>query len=271
MIRKISIIVVFAVLFSPFYADAVPGSRSVEIAGTTYDISYDAEGMAILSIEPDLEQIELILQVEVTSSPGILEITFDREFFDATFEGEDDEFFAIADGDFVEIKRVETTSESRTLRMEFPLGTEEVEIFGTVLVGATFEEPIPEVMEEEVMEEKVMEEEVMEEKPEVMEEEVMEEKPEVMEVEKPKIQCGPGTILKDGACVLDERCGPGTHFENGMCVLDEKPSGISITERSISTQFIFGVVAAFVIAIIIILVLWGVSKGSRQQQPTINR
>ena len=36
----------------------------------------------------------------------------------------------------------------------------------------------------------------------------------------PKTQCGPGTVLKDGACVLDERCGPGTVLKDGACVLD---------------------------------------------------
>jgi len=38
----------------------------------------------------------------------------------------------------------------------------------------------------------------------------------------PKTQCGLGTILKDGVCVLDERCGPGTVLKDGVCVLDER-------------------------------------------------
>jgi len=41
----------------------------------------------------------------------------------------------------------------------------------------------------------------------------------------PKTQCGLGTILKDGVCVLDERCGSGTVLnEDGQCVVDTKQS-----------------------------------------------
>ena len=43
----------------------------------------------------------------------------------------------------------------------------------------------------------------------------------------PKTECGPGTVLKDDVCVLDERCGPGTVLEDGVCVLnnpDTEPS-----------------------------------------------
>jgi len=32
--------------------------------------------------------------------------------------------------------------------------------------------------------------------------------------------CGPGTYLKDGRCVLDDRCGPGTILKDGVCVVD---------------------------------------------------
>jgi hypothetical protein len=42
-------------------------------------------------------------------------------------------------------------------------------------------------------------------------------------VETSKTQCGPGTIPKDGVCVLDERCGPGTIFDEDTysCILDK--------------------------------------------------
>ena len=75
------------------------------------------------------------------------------------------------------------------------------------------QEIISEEVMEETMEEEVMEEEVMEE---VMEE-TMEEEPVDNEV-----QCGPGTIPKEGVCVLDERCGPGAHYnpEINSCVHD---------------------------------------------------
>jgi hypothetical protein len=189
----------------------------------------------------------------VTGSPAILEITFDREFFDSKFGDTDEPFLAIADGDFVEIAETETTNDSRTLRLELPQGTEEVEIIGTHLAGITLEEP---VVEEPVVEEPVVEE------PEVVEEPVVEE-PEVPEVTQPKTECGPGTVLKDGVCVLEETCGPGTHLEDGVCVLDEQVS--SSAERPPFNQLIFGAGAGFVIAFIVMIFLWLIGKAGRQK------
>ncbi|MEK0376353.1 MAG: hypothetical protein QQN51_04415 [Nitrosopumilus sp.] len=53
-------------------------------------------------------------------------------------------------------------------------------------------------------------------------EETMEETTETV-VEISKTQCGPGTIPKDGVCILDERCGPGTIFDEDSysCILDK--------------------------------------------------
>ncbi len=182
---------VFAIL-SPAFVYAVPGVFTVDLEGTSVDVSFNAEGVEIISAEADLDFVSLILQVEVSDSTGILAITFDRNFFDATFAGSDDEFIILGDGfDELDYEETNTTLESRTLRIEIPNGTEEVEIIGT-----SFGEP--ETMEEETMEEETMEKETMEE--ETMEKETMEEET----MEKPKTQCGPGTVLKGGVCVLEE-------------------------------------------------------------------
>ena len=65
----------------------------------------------------------------------------------------------------------------------------------------------------------ILEKRVMEE---TIEEEIMEETTETV-VETSKTQCGPGTIPKDGVCVLDERCGSGTIFDEDTysCILDK--------------------------------------------------
>jgi len=228
-------LMVFAILL-PASVYAVPGILTVDLDGTSVDVSYDAEGLQVLTAQV-LEEGEgfasLILGVDVTGSPGILEITFDRAFFDAKLgDGNDEEFFIIADG-FEELSFEETkTMSDRTLRIELAPGTEELEIFGT-----TFGEP--ETMEEETMQE-TMEEEMMEEtiEEETIEEETIEE--ETMEeetMEEPKTQCGPGTILKNGVCVLEEKCGPGTIFQDGACVATASTSSIS---PSISRDFIVG-------------------------------
>ncbi len=242
-------IIALAIL-SPAYAFAAPGTIAVDLDGTSVDVSYDADGVEVLSVQSDLEFISLLFQVEVTGSPGILEITLDRNFLDATFEGVDDEFLIITDGfDEPTFEEVETTSELRTLRIELASGTEELEIFGTA-----FGEP--EVMEEETMEEETMKEETMKE-------ETMEEEPPVEESEgipEPRTQCGPGTILKNGACVLEDKCGPGTVLQDGVCVLTASPSAIS---SIVSRDFIVGGGVALGIALFLIIIFAAIGRASR--------
>ena len=70
-----------------------------------------------------------------------------------------------------------------------------------------------------ILEKRVIEETIEEE---TLEEETIEEPAEIVG-ETSKTQCGPGTIPKDGVCVLDDRCGPGTIFDEDTfsCVLEK--------------------------------------------------
>ncbi len=88
---------------------------------------------------------------------------------------------------------------------------------------------------------------------ETMEEEMMEE---------PKTQCGPGTILEDGVCVLEEKCGPGTILQDGACVASTSTLSIS---PSISRDFIVGGAAALGISFVLMLILGLISKAGRQK------
>ncbi len=248
MIQKITLAIIALTILSPAYAFAVPGTIAVDLDGTSVDVSYDADGVEVVSVQSDLEFISLLFQVEVTGSPGILEITLDRNFLDAIFEGVDDEFLIITDGfDEPTFEEVVTTSELRTLRIELAAGTEELEIFGTA-----FGEP--EAMEEETMEEETMEEETMEE--ETMEEETMEE--ETMEA--PKTKCGPGTVLKNGVCVLESKCGPGTMLQDGVCVLT---ASTSTSSSIISRDFIVGGGVALGIALLLMIIFAAIGRASR--------
>ena len=221
---------------TPVMAFAAPGMIEVDIDGTPVNVDYDAEGVDVLDVEADLDFISLIIDVDVSGSPGILEITFDREFFDSVFDGTDDAFIIIADGDEPDFEETSTSAESRTLRIELPSGTDEVEIIGTQF-------GTPEVVEEtEVIEE-----------PEVVE-----------ETEEPTTQptqCGPGTVLKDGACVLDQSCGPGTILQDGVCVLDAAEKTPVGNNRDLA----MGIGAAFVIAFIAMIILWLIGKAGRDR------
>ena len=247
MIQKIMLAMIALVIFSPAYAFAAPGTIAVDLDGTSVDLSYDADGVEVLSVQSDLVFISLLFQVEVTGSPGILEITFDRDFFDAKLDdGNDDEFFIIADN-FEDLSFEETqTMSERTLRIELAPGTEDLEIFGTV-----FGEP--ESAPEEVIEPPVTEPPVTE--PPVTEPPVTE--PPVTE---PKTQCGPGTVLKNGVCVLEGKCGPGTVLQDGVCVLT---ASSSISSSIISRDFIVGGGAALGIALFLMIIFAAIGRASR--------
>jgi len=108
-------------------------------------------GVNIESYQLDTEMNSIILEVEVIDSEGTLEITFDREFFDAIYQGQDDEFLVIADGDLLAYEETKTT-QSRTITLNLISGVDEVEIFGSHLMGKTVDDNniISEIQEQNV-------------------------------------------------------------------------------------------------------------------------
>ena len=239
-------------------------TMSVDVEGNSFDVEYTGVGVAISSIEADTDFISLILTVEVPESTGTLDITLERSFFDSVYDGLDDEFIILADGDEPNFSEIETSLQSRTLSIELPAGTEEVEIIGSVFGQSVEETPVEETpVEETPVEETPVEETPVEETP--VEETPVEETPvkETPVDNTPKTQCGPGTILKDGACVLDERCGPGTILKDGACVLDSTPQPSSPSIKGMGKDLVMGVIIAFVGAGIVGIVFALISKANK--------
>jgi len=85
--------------------------------------------------------------VDVTESSGTLDITLDRSFFDSIFNGLDDDYIILADGDEPNFSEIATTTQSRTLSIELPAGTEELEIIGSVFGDSTT--VVPDTSEED--------------------------------------------------------------------------------------------------------------------------
>jgi len=250
---KISLgLILFTIIsFALVYAETIP----VDVAGTTYDVEYTATGITVSAIEADSESFSLILSVEA-NSVGTLDIVLDRSLIDSLYDDNgvvlDDAFFILADDDYTDFEETMTTSQSRTLSVTVPSGTSDIEIIGTVIGSPVIEEP---VVEEPVIEEPP----VVEDKPVVTPPKV-EDKPVVTT---PKVQCGPGTILKDGACVLDERCGPGTILKDGACVIDSTPKPTETSVKGMGKELLMGVIAAFIVAGTVGLILGIMSKASK--------
>jgi hypothetical protein len=196
---------------------------SVTVDGMPFDVPFTTTGLNVYEIESDTDSMSLIFYVDVTDSTGKLNVTFDREFFDSIYDGEDDLFFVLSDGDETISKEIENTSLSRSLTIDVPSGTEELEIIGSVF-GITKE--LPSVIEAPVIEAPVIEAPVIE--------------------APPTNECGPGTVLENDACVLDQT--PVTTSSSGN-----------------SKELFMGVTVAFVIAGVIGIIFALISKANRNK------
>ena len=108
-------------------------------------------GVNIESYQFDDKMNSIILEVEVSDSEGTLEMTFDREFFDAIYQDQDDEFLVIADGDLLAYEETKTT-QSRTITLNLISDVDEVEIFGSHLIVRSVDDNniISEIQEQNV-------------------------------------------------------------------------------------------------------------------------
>ncbi len=312
---KVSLGLMFLTMFSfvMIYAE----TTSVNVNEHSFDIEYAATGMTISTVESDVDFVSLIFDVDVTASSAILDVTFERSFFDSLFEGSDDEFIVLVDGDEPTFTEINTNTQSRTLSIEVPSGTEEIEIIGSVF-GQPEIEPVEEIPEpvEEIPEPVEEIPEPVEEIPEPVEEipeslgiaafvdpnqdpqsyvdrynneptykewfddnyseytsiyqavgleEPLEETSELID-DDPKTQCGPGTVLKDGVCALDERCGPGTFLVDGVCTLMESTSQSTDTSvKGLGKELAVGIIVTFVIAGIIGIIVAIMSKATKNK------
>jgi len=236
-LMKISLgLIFFTILSTAFvYAETI----SVDVDGTSFDVQYTAVGMTVTGIESDTESVSLIFSVDVTDSTGILNVELERSFFDSIYDDTDDLFFILADGDEAISEEIQSTSQSRSLIITVPSGTEDLEIIGSVFNNSV-EEPI---VEEPIVEEPIVEEPIVEN---------------ILNNE-----CGPGTVLEDDICILDQRCGPGTILEDGVCVLDSTP--VTSSSSGNSKELIMSITVAFVIAGIIGIILALISRANRKK------
>ena len=261
-------------------------TMSVDVDGISFDVEYDSTGMTVSGIEADTDFISLILTVDVTESSGTLDITLDRSFFDSTWQGLDDDFIILADGDEPNFSETATTSQSRTLSLELPAGTEEIEIIGSVFGDSTT--VVPDTSEEDAAAAKAAADAAADAAAAKAAADAAAAKAaadaaadaaaakaaadaaaakaaaDAAADNTLPTQCGPGTVLENGACVLDERCGPGTVLENGVCVLDSTSSPSSSSGKGMGKESIMGFVVAFLGAGIVAVVFGIIARSQKK-------
>jgi len=218
---------------------------SVTVDGMPFDVNYYSTGLTVYELESDTDSMSLIFYVDVNDSTGKLNVTFDRTFFDSIYDGVDDQFFILSDGDETIFREIQTTSHSRTLSIDVSLGTEELEIIGSEF---GFSKEITPVVETPVVETPVVETPVVE-TPVV----------ETPVVETPVVET-----------ITTNECGPGTIFENNVCVLDSTPTitstpSTSTTSTSSNKEMIISFSLAFAIAGVIGIILALIAKAHKKK------
>jgi len=183
----------------------------------------------------------LIFSVDVVDLTGTLDVTFERMFFDSIYDGADDLFFILADGDEVIFEETETTSQSRSLSIKVPSGTEELEIIGSAFDNS---KEFEFVLVEEPSDEEPSDEEPSAEEPSAEE---------------------PSAEEPSADNVLDNSCGPGTVLEDGVCVLESASVLPSTSSPGNNRELITSVTIAFVIAGIVGIFLGLIAKANKNK------
>ncbi len=105
---------------------------TVSVQGSVDLIGYEITGGKLVSIMPDVDANSLLISIDATDD-GSLTLTIPRSVLDATFNGEDDDFFVLVDDEEVDFDEI-TSSTDRTLTIPFSAGSELIEIIGTFVI-----------------------------------------------------------------------------------------------------------------------------------------
>ena len=112
--------------------DSIVTATTVVVQDSLDLVSYEIINAKLLNVIPDLDAISLLIYIEAIDD-GSITLTIPRSVLDASINNGDDEFFVLVDGEEVDFEEI-TTSSDRTLTIEFPAGTEQIEIIGTFVI-----------------------------------------------------------------------------------------------------------------------------------------
>ena len=103
--------------------------QSINVEG--YEIDFEITDGNVNSITTDVDVNSLIMSIDTTDD-GLMTILVPRSMLDATFNGQDDDFFVLVDGKEVDFDEIASSSD-RLLTIPFPSGADKIEIIGTQL------------------------------------------------------------------------------------------------------------------------------------------
>ena len=251
-------------------------STAFVYAENSFDVVYTTTGMSVTEIKSDTESMSLILSVDVSDLNGKLNIVLERSFFDSVYNRINTDFIILADGDYALFEETEINSKTRTLNITVPFGTEDIEIIGSILddslpiilVDTNQNKSLDDVMEKAAADKAAADKAAADKAAadKAAADKAAADKAAADKAAADKAaqsQCGPGTILNNDVCILDQRCGPGTILENDACVLDSTP--VKSTSTGNFRELIVSVSTALGIAGIVGIILALVARANKNK------
>lgn len=103
----------------------------VTVDGTEIAPDFTIDGGSVLAMHTAPQENMLVIDIEAMQD-GSLTITLPRDLIDSRTASDDDSmFFVVVNGEEAVVDEVSTLDDSRTISVDFPGGTEKIEIIGT--------------------------------------------------------------------------------------------------------------------------------------------
>ena len=113
--------------------DSIITETTITIQDSIDLISYEIINGKLINVIPDVDAVSLLVYIEAKDD-GSITLTIPRSVLDATISDGDDEFFVLVDGEEVDFEEIKTSTDDRTLTIEFFAGSEQIEIIGTFVI-----------------------------------------------------------------------------------------------------------------------------------------
>jgi hypothetical protein len=134
---------IFALSIFPFLPNVVADEWKIyelNVDDQVFKIPYKITNGEVKSIERDPNFFAIIVSIQTDSTnDGVLEITLPRNLIDSKIDHKDDTFMVLADTELVRYKQGYEEPDSspcfRTLTIQFPAGSRQIEISTTHLMG----------------------------------------------------------------------------------------------------------------------------------------